>query len=274
MGKISDALDRASNEKIIKLEDRPSEEPKRLVPEDPETALAKDICRIDECNEQLVVLSAPGSADAENFKLLRGQILYPREGKRPRTIMVTSTFPSEGKTFVTANLAASIALSIDKSVLLLDCDLRRARLHEMFNSPNTEGLHEYLIGKKTLQELITRTQIEKLSLLTAGKAPSNPSELLSSTTMFAFIKEVRDRYQDRLIVIDSPPSQITAETRILAESVDGIIFVVMAQGPPRKDIRKALDHLGKDKILGIFFNGYNEARRGYNKYYAKYYKGK
>ena len=188
--------------------------------------------------------------------------------------MITSTIPSEGKTFVTANLAASIALSLDKSVLLLDCDLRKPKLHAMFNYTNTDGLHELLTGKKTLEELIIRTQIEKLSLLTAGKSPSNPSELLSSTLMSAFIKEVRDRYQDRLIVIDSPPSQITAETRVLAESVDGIIFVVMAQETPRNDVRKALDYLGKDKILGIVFNGYSKSKKGYYKYYNKYYKGK
>ena len=274
MGKISDALERASKENIINLEDRPTEKLKRWVPEDPETALANDICSINRCNEKLVVLSAPGSSDAEYFKLLRGQILYPRDRKRPKTILVTSTFPSEGKTFVSANLAASIALSIDESVLLIDCDLRMPKLHEIFNYPNSAGLHEYLIGKKSLQELIIRTDMEKLSLLTAGSVPINPSELLSSTAMRIFIKEVRERYQDRLIVIDSAPSQITAETRVLAESVDGIIFVVMAQGSPREEIQKAIYHIGKDRILGIVFNGFNPSRRSYHKYHDKYYNGK
>ena len=135
MGKISDALDRASKENIIKLGERPKEEPKRWVPEDPEMALAKDICRINECSEKLVVLSAPASADAEYFKLLRGQILFAKDRQKPRTIMVTSVFPGEGKTFISANLAASISLGIDEYVLLVDADLRSPKIHHILNQP-------------------------------------------------------------------------------------------------------------------------------------------
>ena len=274
MGKISDALERASKEKIIKLGDHPKEAPKKLVPENPEIAIANDVCSINGCNEKLVVLSAPASPDAENFKLLRGQILYPRDRERPKTILVASTYPGEGKTFVAANLAASIALSIDESVLLIDCDLRRPQMHNLFNYPNTEGLHEYLIGKKSLQELIIRTDLEKLSLLLAGSVPSNPSELLSSTAMRTFIEEVRERYQDRLVVIDSPPSQNFVEAKVLAERVDATILVVMAHRAPSKEIQKTINNLGKDKILGVVFNGYNQARKGLYKHYEKYYKGK
>jgi exopolysaccharide/PEP-CTERM locus tyrosine autokinase len=273
MGKISDALDRASKDKIINLGDRPKEEPRRLVLEDPETAYAKDICRIYECTEQLVVLSSPESADAEYFKLLRAQILFARDRQRPRTILVTSTFPGEGKTFISANLAASISLGIDENVLLVDADLRSPSIHDILSHPNGEGLHEYLTGEKSLQDLIVRTEIDKLSILTAGKVPSNPSELLSSTAMLNFLKEVRERYQDRLIIIDSSPCHITAEAKILAEYVDGIILVVMAQKTPRKTIQRAIDDFRKEKILGIVFNGYNPVRKSYKKYYEKYYQG-
>jgi Mrp family chromosome partitioning ATPase len=85
---------------------------------------------------------------------------------------------------------------------------------------------------------------------------------------------VKGRYQDRYIVIDSPPSHITAEAKFLAEYVDGIIFVVMAQKSPRKDVQKAIHILGRDKLLGVVLNGYTQARRSYYKYYDKYYKKK
>ncbi len=208
MGKISDAIERHKKEKTFS------------------EASAGNICTQQKCSDKLVVLSLPHSIDAENFKTLRARVLFAEDRKRPRTIMVTSAFPSEGKTFVSANLAVSIALGIDEYVLLVDCDLRRPSLHEMFGYTSTEGLHEYLTGKKELPDLIIRTQIGKLSLLPGGDTPPNPAELLSSTRMEAFLEEVKGRYEDRFIVIDSTPSQVTAETSVLARYVDGIILIV------------------------------------------------
>jgi protein-tyrosine kinase len=273
MGKIADALERHNKEKVIKIEGSYSKEPKLLVPEEPDTTRAKEVYTRHDINPKLVVLSHPDSADAENFKLLRGQILFTRDRKRPRTIMVTSTFPGEGKTFVAANLAASLALSIDEHVLLIDCDLRRPRQHEMFGYPNTYGLHECLIGKKFLNDLIVQSRIDKLAIVPAGRVPRNPTELLSSAAMRSFLEQLRERYQDRFIVIDSAPSHITAEAKVLAEYVDGIVLVIKAQKSTRKEIQRAIHNLGRDKILGIVFNGYSAARRSYHKYYEKYYRG-
>lgn len=274
MGKIADALERHNKEKVVKIEGSYSKEPKILLPKEPDTTRAKEVCTLHDCNPKLVVLSEPDSADAENFKLLRGQILFARDRKRPRSIMVTSTFPGEGKTFVAANLAATLALSIDEYVLLIDSDLRRPRQHDMFGFPGKYGLHEYLVGDKKLKDLIVRSQIEKLSILPAGKTPRNPTELISSAAMRSFLENLKERYKDRFIVVDSAPSQITAEAKVLAECVDGIILVIMAGRSPRREIERAIDNLGRDKILGIVFNGYNQSRRSYHKYYEKYYKGK
>jgi exopolysaccharide/PEP-CTERM locus tyrosine autokinase len=276
MGKIADALERHKKEKTTKVEflhETKPVKPMQTVNDEQEIALAKEVCTLHDCNPKLVVLSKPDSADAENFKLLRGQILFTRDRKRPRTIMVTSTFPGEGKTFVAANLAATLALSIDEHVLLIDCDLRRPRQHEMFGFSGSYGLHEYLVGDRKMKDLIVRSQIEKLSILPAGKTPRNPTELLSSAAMRSFLEKLRDRYQDRFIVMDSAPSHITAEAKVLAEYVDGIVLVVMAQKSPRKEIQRAIDNLGREKILGIVFNGYSHARRSYHKYYEKYYRG-
>ena len=276
MGKIADALERHKKENSTKVEFLHETKPVKAmqtVNDEQEIALAKEVCTLHECNPKVVVLSQPDSADAENFKLLRGQILFARDRKRPRTIMVTSTFPGEGKTFVAANLAATLALTIDEYVLLIDCDLRRPRQHEMFGFPGKYGLHQYLVGDRKLKDLIVRSQIEKLSILPAGKTPRNPTELLSSQAMRSFLEKLRERYQDHLIVIDSAPSHITAEAKVLSEYMDGIVLVVMAQKSPRKEIQRAIDNLGMEKMLGIVFNGYNQSRRSYHKYYEKYYKG-
>jgi exopolysaccharide/PEP-CTERM locus tyrosine autokinase len=275
MGKIADALERQKKENRAKVEFLHVSKPVRpikTVAAHKEIALAQEFCTIHQCHPKLVVLSEPDSADAENFKLLRGQILYAKDRKRPKTILVTSTFPGEGKSFVAANLAASLALSIDEYVLLIDCDLRRPRQQEMFGYAKMYGLQEYLVGDKALKDLIIRSEIEKLSILPAGKVPVNPTELLSSGAMKAFLQVLKEDYQDHFIVIDSAPSHITAEAKVLAGYVDGIVLVVMAQKSPRKEIQRAIHNLGREKILGIVFNGYNQARRNYHKYYDKYYK--
>ena len=275
MGKIADALERQKKENLAKvqfLHDTKPVRPMQTVHDHKEIVLAEELCTLHQCNPKLVVLSEPDSADAENFKLLRGQILFAKDRKRPRSILVTSTFPGEGKSFVAANLAVSLALSIDEFVLLVDCDLRRPRQQEIFGYANMYGLQEYLVGDKALKDLIIHSQIEKLSILPAGKVPVNPTELLSSGAMKAFLQELKDHYQDHFILIDSAPSHITAEAKVLAGYVDAIVLVVMAQKSPRKEIQRAIHNLGREKILGIVFNGYNQARRNYHKYYDKYYK--
>jgi protein-tyrosine kinase len=272
MGKISDALERHKKERVINAEKFPIGRSEDLTRKEPEKAPARKLIIHNNYSHKLVVHSAPDSIDAENFKVLRAQILFPKDGKKPRTIMVTSAFPGEGKTFVSANLAASIALGINEHVLLVDCDFRRPSMHNMFGCSNIEGLHEYLTRKKGLADLIIRTRIEKLSLLTAGTSPPNPSELLSSIEMKEFLEEVRGRYQDRYIVIDSTPSQVTAEVSVLSQYVDGIVLVVMSRKSPKETVRRSVENLGKNKILGIVFNGYSESYRSYGKYYKKYYK--
>ena len=271
MGKIFDALEKHQKERSTMVKPFSDIRPVRSISADREISLAKEFSALSGCDPKVVVLSAPDSAEAENFKILRTPLLFTGDRERPRTIMVTSPFPGEGKTFVAANLAVSLALGIDEYVLLVDCDLRRPQIHEILGYRNGEGLHECLTGKKQLQDLIIRTQIEKLSMLPAGSSPPNPTELLSSATMRAFLEEIKQRYKDRFIIIDSAPSHITAEAKVLTEYVDGIVFLVMAGKSPREAIRKSIETLGKEKILGIVFNGYNRAHKRYSKYYKNYY---
>ena len=192
MGKISDALEKHERETKLKTEPAPvapripKEHRKVPAPSTGVTAPAK-------YDPKLVVLSAPDSMDAENFKILRSQILFPKEGKRPRVIMVTSALPGEGKTFVSTNLAASIALGFNEHVLLVDCDFRRPSVHKMLGVSLAAGLYEYLTGKATLPDVIVKTGYGKLSVIPAGSPSSNPSELIASQMMRDFLHEVRNR---------------------------------------------------------------------------------
>jgi protein-tyrosine kinase len=175
-----------------------------LKTEDPEARHARKISIERKFSDSLVMLSSPDSADAEKFKLLRGQILFPRDREVPRSILVTSTFPGEGKTFVASNLAATIAMSVDEYVLLIDADMRRPRIHRIFGLRNGRGLHDYLIGEKKFDEVIVKTGVQKLSILPAGRTPRNPGELLCSNMMTEFLAEAKERYKDRYMVIDPP----------------------------------------------------------------------
>jgi len=272
MGKIADALERHNKEKIIPLDNPKEEPPRKLVVEEPEVALAREAVFQRELGDKLVTLSAPDSADAECFRVLRGQILYQRDRPVPKSIQVTSALPGEGKTYVAANLAAMLALSIDEHVIAIDADLRRPRLHHFFGYRKAVGLHDYLLGGVRLEDLILKSGIDKLSFLPAGKIARNATELLSSNMMVTFLEEVKEKFKDQFVIIDSPPCQIGAETKALAQLVDGIILVVMARKTPRKEIERAIDNLGREKILGVVFNGFEQVRKRYHKYYDRYYK--
>ena len=271
MGKITNAFERYQRDKTVKTESLPLREPEDLAPDDAVSPLIRETFLHRGFDPKLVVLSAPESLEAENFRILKSQILYPKEGEIPKTIMVTSAFPGEGKTFVAANLAVSMGQGLTETILIVDCDLRRPALHRILGYSNDQGLHDHLTGTKPISDLLVRTKYEKLSLLTAGRSVHNPSELLASARMKQFVEEAKARYEDRFVILDVPPSQITAETSVLANYVDAIIFVVMAQKTPRETVQRNIENLGKAKILGIVLNGYNQSRKPYYKYYKRYY---
>ena len=271
MGKITNAFERYQRERTVKTERLPLGKSEDFAPEEAVSPLVHETFLDRGFNPKLVVLSAPESMEAENFKILKSQILFPKEGEIPRLIMVTSAFPGEGKTFVSANLAVSLAQGINEHVLLVDCDLRKPSLNKMLGYSNAEGLHEYLTGKKELSDLIIKTRIEKLSLLVGGRSFSHPGELLSSKRMKEFLQKAKGRNGDRFVILDTTPSQITAETAVLANYVDAIIFVVMAGKSPKETIQRSIENLGKKKVIGIVFNGYSQSRKPYYKYYKRYY---
>ena len=218
----------------------------------------------------LVAYHDPASVEAEIFKILRNNILFPKTGEPPVSIMETSAIPGDGKSFIASNLAISIAQGIEEHVLLMDCDMRRSSIHRKFGlGDNVAGLSEYLSKGVELPSLLRKTAIDKLTILPGGSAPDNPSELLSSQAMKLLLKHARNRYSDRYIIIDSPPPQLTAETTALANYVDAIIVVLRYASTPRDLIKDLLEKLGREKVIGVVMNGYRvptTERYGYGKY--------
>lgn len=229
-------------------------------------------------DKNLVSLFNPESFEAEQFKILRTNLLFPASGESPRSIMVTSALPGEGKSFVAANLAVSVARHINRRVLLIDCDLRRPTIHRQFGFGDTPGLSDYLSRGVELPSLLLKTGVDHLTILPAGRPPSNPSELLSSDRMSDLIKEVSARYHDRLIIIDSPPPKLAAESGALARQVDGILLVVKYASTSREMVTGLIDKLGPNKVLGAIVNNFEimspyYARKYYG-YYGKPYYGR
>jgi len=212
----------------------------------------------------------------ESFRRLRAQILHPSKGDPPRTIMVTSSIPSEGKSFVCANLGIAFAQGLEQHALLIDCDLRRPALGQLFGFRNDRGLSNYLQGEADLFELIKKTSIEKLSAIPCGPPPVNPSELLGSQKMGSLIDEVAQRYPDRYIFFDSPPLHAASETSVLAKHVDGIVIVVRWGKSSREQVRQLVQSVGKEKIISIVFNAFEtntleKKLLSYSKTYDYYY---
>jgi protein-tyrosine kinase len=205
-------------------------------------------------DQKLISYYDSDSVASEQFRKLRTQLLRVRSPRPPRTILVTSSAAGEGKTFVAANLAAGIAHDFHAYSLLVDCDLRNPSLGKWFGIHNGFGLSDYLVGKKEISELLIKTEVERLKVLLGGTLQDNPTELIGSARMEALIKELKERYSDRYIILDSTPLLATSEPEVLSKLVDGIIFVVRAGMTPRETVKQAISSLEKDKILGVVLN--------------------
>jgi len=292
MGKIHEALEKSGRAKKLKVM-RPQSPavaetpPNATVPVKEIPAKEIKVVRPDSKTPQgsmavrqrldphLVAYHDPTGVEAEIFKILRTNILFTKTGTPPRSIMVSSAIPGDGKSFVAANLAISIAQGIEEHVLLIDCDMRRSSIHGRFGfDDNVTGLSDYLSRKLPLELLLKKTVVDKLTILPGGLPPDNPSELLSSQAMKDLLKETKERYSDRYVIVDSPPPQLTAETTALAKYIDGIILVVRYASTPKEMVKELVEKMGRDKVLGVVMNGYRvptTERYGYGKY-KKYVK--
>ncbi|NLJ28518.1 MAG: polysaccharide biosynthesis tyrosine autokinase [Deltaproteobacteria bacterium] len=258
MSKIYEALKRAEKMKAAPAPP-PSPEPK--VPLEIEPTPYED----------LVAINKPGSLMAEYFRFLRTKILRPSTGTPPRSILVTSPLRGDGKTFVACNLAATISVSVEEYVLLIDTDLRGPQVHKVFGvESNKEGLSTHLTHGTPLPDLLKKTILDKLTILPAGNSTRIPAELLSSEKMRELMRETRNRYSDRYVIIDGPPLELAPESSVIANEVDAVIMVVRYGKTPRNAVKSALERINKEKVLGIVFNAYDEPFKGHE-FYGGYY---
>jgi protein-tyrosine kinase len=267
MGKIYEALELAKRNREV---DKPHLDVAPSVNDaSPPTPVAD---RQSPIHLDLEVIKDPDSIMSECFRFLRSKITRPANGIPTRSILVTSAIAGEGKSFVASNVAAAIGQGLEEYALLIDADLRKPTLHNRMKSPlQGEGLASFLSKNTPLASLLVKTGIDRLAFLPAGSYEKNPAELLSSTKMKFFIQEVRNRYSDRFIIIDSPPVELAPETSVIANEVDGIIFVVRYGVSPRETVKSAIGRFQKEKLLGVVFNSCNENSGPYSRYgYTRY----
>ena len=217
------------------------------------------LIRSDQWDERLTHVYKSFAEVAESFRVLRSRILHPHDDRPvPRTIMVTSALPKEGKSFVSANLGMMLAQGVDQHSLLVDCDLRIPTLAGLFGVSSDAGLADYLQGTSGIVDLIQKTSVEKLSILPGGRPPVNPAELIGSARMHDLIEELSVRYDDRFIIFDSPPSQAASESIVLSQIVDGVVLVVRYGTSGAAAVKKIIEEIGAHKIIGVIFNGHKK----------------
>jgi len=188
--------------------------------------------------------------------------------------MVTSSVSCEGKSITALNLALTLAQEYDHTVLLVDADLRKPSIHGYLEIEPRAGLSECLLEDYDISKVLLRTGIGKLSLLPAGREVRNPAGIFSSQKARDLFLEIKHRYPDRYIIIDSPPVLPFAETRSLSTLVDGVILVVKEGSVPLHNVSETLDCLKGADILGIVYNAATvESRRDHYQYYRSYQRG-
>lgn len=223
-------------------------------------------------NEELIVYNNPKSPISEAFRTIRTNIQFSNIDKRIKSIVITSSGPSEGKSTVISNLAITMAQA-GKKVLLIDADLRKPRIHKIFGLNSYKGLTNVISYDLDYKEVIKFTPVDGLDILTSGPTPPNPAEILGSKKMKNFLKNVEEDYD--LVLIDTPPIGVVTDAAVLATRCDGVILVC-AVGQAIIDAAKiAKNSLEKvhANILGVVLNKVPMGERGYYRYhyYQSYY---
>jgi capsular exopolysaccharide synthesis family protein len=224
--------------------------------------------RID---SHLIAALAQTSLAAEQYRSLRARIRRAEAGKSVRTILITSPAKGDGKSLTAANLALTMAQEFQQRVLLLDADLRRPAVHQLFGLTGGPGLSDVLIGAAELDDALTTLPEYNLTVLQAGVPPSHPTELLGSSTMRRTLDTLRGRFDK--ILIDMPPVAPLADTHVVAPLVDGVLMVVRAGVTPKPAIERALAGLDLSKVLGLVLNESDAPSTDYDTYTGYRYIG-
>lgn len=220
---------------------------------------------------EALVADRPESASAEAYRLIRTRILWSiSKGSEFKDLGIISSIPGEGKTTVASNLAISLA-QLNMKTLLVDTDLRRGRLHETYGFANDRGLGHVLSGDKRFEEAVQTTRVPNLSLVTCGESVIDSSQLFSSSKMEAFIKDARAKFD--IILYDTPPMTIIADTAIFLPKLHGALLVVRSGVARTRILSKAVATLKESgaNLLGVVFNAsHSNDTHTYSQYYSAY----
>ncbi|PCH85026.1 MAG: protein tyrosine kinase [Piscirickettsiaceae bacterium] len=241
---------------------------KHVVPRHEEAAVSKRIKLPLQMLQQEGYLTPDGltSRLSDEYRTIKRPLLDNIFGKKAKQvnnvnlIMVTSSVAGEGKTYTALNLAMSIAMEQDKSVMLVDADTVKASATKLLGvESSTLGLTTLLDKPETaFSEVMLRTDIENLTFLPAGEPHERSNELFASSIMADLLKELSQRYADRIIIFDSPPLLQTTEASVLASRVGQVVFVVAAESTLEGAVVEAIHQLGDDKIIGCVLNKYKK----------------
>jgi len=202
------------------------------------------------------------TAVAEDFRIIKRPLLRQARGeggtppiRHGNLIVVTSAMAGEGKTYCAVNLAMSIAMEMDITVLLVDADVARPSLLKVLGLPPEPGLMDMLLGDKTgLSDLILKTNVPTLSILPSGRSHKHATELLASRNMSRLLTEIAERYADRIVIFDSPPLLLTTEASVLAAQMGQILMVVEAETTTQHAVKEALRHIEHCPHVSLIYN--------------------
>ncbi len=218
----------------------------------------------DDLTKYLTTFLQPDSSGSEAYRSLRTNLLYSFADNPPKSILLTSPGPGEGKSVTCANLGVVLAQA-DKRTLIVDCDFRRPTIHKLFGLKNTLGIADVLIGERKLQEGWMEPT-PRLKVLSVGYIPPNPAELLNSRHFSEFLASVRDEFD--YVLLDSAPLAVVSDAAIVAVRADGVLFVVDAQKTRKRAVQRSirsLEAVGAN-VLGAIMNRVRASEQDYLHY--------
>ena len=204
--------------------------------------------------ENRIVAFDKSNPKAMPFDLLRTQILQKMETNGWRTLAITSPTPGAGKSVIAINLAISIAQQTNKTALLADFDLRRPRIGTYLGIPMDKSLNDILDGSAQIHDVIVNPGIQRLVILPTKQPVTESSEALSSRKIANLIKELRERYESRIVIFDLPPVLVSDDVIVVLPQVDCVLMVVANGMSTKKEIEESLSHIPPEKLIGIVFN--------------------
>jgi len=216
----------------------------------------------------MITFYEPHSKAAEQFRMLRARLRKFVEDKQFKILLVLGTCPQEGKSFIAANLAISIAQVGKSPVVLLEGDLRRPSLHKLFGLTVVKGLADYLACNASFDEIVHLTDVTELYVIPSGDIPHNPSELIASDRLKLLFNSIKTNFSTCWLIIDSPPVISTTEPAIFSEFADGFIYTIQADKTDKTLVKDALSKMDAGKLFGFVFNRVAYQPHNYYYYYT------